>query len=66
MYGGNKSIYPEAVWCDELYAEQIEKEDQDDDIENNFSRVFKPHDGWRWICPNVTSDIDFVNPDQKS
>ena len=21
-----------AVWCDELYAEQIEKEEQDDDI----------------------------------
>ena len=64
LWDGKKLTKIEAVYCDELYAKQIENEGQDDDIDSNFSRVFKQDGETRLICPNLTTDIDFVKPDQ--
>ena len=64
LWNGTDFTNPEAVWCDELYAEQIEKEEQDENIENNFSRVFKQDNSTRWIFPNITTDVNFVNDDK--
>ena len=61
-YENAETSYLKAVWCDDLYSEQIEKESHDDDF-LNFSYTFGKGDNStkRWICPNITSEIDFVS-----
>ena len=59
-YENAESSYPEAVWCDDLYKEQIQKESHDDYF-LNFNYIFGRGDNStkRWICPNITSELDF-------
>ena len=62
-YENAELSYPEAVWCDELYKDEIEKESQDGD-HPNFSYAFVNRNSTkRLICPNITNELDLVAAD---
>ena len=66
-YENAEPSYPEAVWCDDLYRDQIQVESEDDD-DLNFSYTFGKGDNStkRWICPNITSELAFVSSANRS
>ena len=50
----------QAVYCTDLYAEEIQSETSDPETYGTFySESFADLDGSKWICPNVTQ-LDVV------
>ena len=51
----------DGVYCTDLYADQIAREKEDPDAGNDFTEMFADYLGQKWICPNVTGEIDIMN-----
>ena len=51
----NREINVQAVYCTDLYAEQIAAEHAANDTSGFFTTEFENDGGSPWICPNLTS-----------
>lgn len=52
-------VYYDAVYCTELYADNIAKEKENDNYGNDFTEAFADYQGThKWICPNITDEIE--------
>ncbi len=47
-------IYVDAVYCKDLFADEIAKESDGRSDSNFYTKTYADHARFSWICPNVT------------
>ena len=47
----------DAVYCTDLYADQIAAERNQSSTTKDFTKAFKDEYGQKWVCPNTTKVV---------
>ena len=51
------TTYFDAVYCKDLYADQIEAEKNGTSSTNDFTQAFQDKNGFKWVCPRTNEKI---------
>ena len=52
-----ETTYYDAVYCTDLYADEIAAERNQSSSTKDFTKAFKDEYGQKWVCPNATKVV---------